>query len=75
MVPIRAGEDRLVAFLQTGQVFLRPPSASRFRRSLRRLEGLGAVVDVAERERAYFWRPGVVPLGNHSTPRVSACSP
>jgi AraC-like DNA-binding protein len=53
VVPIRVG-DEAVAFLQTGQVFLRPPSASRFRRSLRRLEGLGAVVNVAELEKAYF---------------------
>jgi AraC-like DNA-binding protein len=52
-VPIRTGEQ-VVAFLQTGQVLLHRPSASRFRRSLHRLKRLGAVVDRAEMERAYF---------------------
>jgi AraC-like DNA-binding protein len=53
VVPIRVG-DRAVAFLQTGQVFLQPPSAIRFYRSLRRLKELGAVVNEPELERAYF---------------------
>jgi AraC-like DNA-binding protein len=56
VVPIRVG-DQSVAFLQTGQVFLRPPSVERFHRSLRRLEELGAVVDRAELEEAYFATP------------------
>jgi AraC-like DNA-binding protein len=53
VVPIRVG-DRAVAFLQTGQVFLQPPSADRFRRSLGRLKKLGAVVKPAGLEKAYF---------------------
>jgi len=44
----------VVAYLRTGQVFLRRPSASRFRRSLRRLSELGAVIDPGELEKAYF---------------------
>ncbi len=52
-VPIRVG-DHVVAFLQTGQVFLQPPSPSRFDRCLRRLEKLGAVVDREELAKAYF---------------------
>jgi AraC-like DNA-binding protein len=52
-VPIRVG-DQVIAFLQTGQVLLEPPSAVHFRRILRRLEDLGAVVNRAELEKAYF---------------------
>lgn len=52
-VPIRIGEHA-VAFLQTGQVFLRPPSANQFHRCLQRLEKLGAVVNREELEKAYF---------------------
>jgi len=52
-VPIRVGEYT-VAFLQTGQVFLHPPSERGFYRSLRRLEKLGAMVNEAELKKAYF---------------------
>lgn len=40
--------NQVVAFLETGQVFLHRPSVTRFRHSLRRLENLGAVIDRAE---------------------------
>ena len=56
VVPIRVGK-RSVAFLQTGQVFLRPSSVRGFHRSLQRLEALGAVVNKAELEEAYFATP------------------
>jgi len=52
-VPIRVGEN-VVAYLRTGQVMLRRPSPSRFRRTLRRLEASGLEVSRAEIERAYF---------------------
>jgi AraC-like DNA-binding protein len=52
-VPIRVGQQ-VVAFLRTGQVLLRRPSAGHFRRSLRHLEELGVVVDRVELEKAYF---------------------
>ncbi len=53
-VPIRVGEN-VVAFLQTGQVMLRRPSAAQFRRALKQLADWGAKkVDQAELEKAYF---------------------
>jgi len=52
-VPIRVGQQ-VVAFLRTGQVLLRRPTERRFRRSLRRLEEMGAVVNRTELEKAYF---------------------
>jgi len=58
-VPIRVG-DQVVAFLQTGQVFLRPPSVRRFRRCLRQLDELGIGTAEAGLEEAYFATP-VVP--------------
>jgi len=52
-VPIRVGEN-IVAYLQTGQVLLRRPSPTQFRRTLRRLEVLGLKAPRAELEKAYF---------------------
>ncbi len=52
-VPIRLGET-VVAHLQTGQVFMRPPTAARFRRAWRRLAELGLKVPRREIEQAYF---------------------
>ena len=68
-VPIRIGEQ-VVAFLQTGQVLLHPPSASRFRRSLRRLEKLGAVVDPVALEKAYFATPVIAKVQYDSILRL-----
>ena len=52
-VPIRVGET-VVAYLRTGQVMLRRPSPTRFRRTLRRLAECGLQVPRAEVEKAYF---------------------
>lgn len=52
-VPIRLG-DRVVAYLQTGQVMFRAPTAARFKAALRQLEQWNAVGDVTELEAAYF---------------------
>lgn len=53
-VPIRVGEN-IVAFLQTGQVMLRRPTAAQFRRALKQIESLGSrIADRSELERAYF---------------------
>lgn len=52
-VPIRVGEN-IVAFLQTGQVMLRRPSAAQFRRMLKQLTAWGHDVSRAELEKAYF---------------------
>jgi AraC-like DNA-binding protein len=62
-VPIRVG-DQVVAFLQTGQVFLRRPSRRRFHRTVGRLKELGAVLDWAQLEAAYFATP-VIPPGRY----------
>lgn len=53
LVPIRAG-DRIVAFLQTGQVFLKKPTRARFTRVAQLLAEWGYELDQGEIERAYF---------------------
>ena len=62
-VPIRLGE-KLVGFLQTGQVFRRKPSASQFERLARQVSGLDPAVGAAELRQAYF-RTKVVPTREH----------
>ena len=52
-VPIRVGE-KLLGFLQTGQVAFSTPSAAKFKRISRQLVEWGAVVDLKRLEDAYF---------------------
>jgi AraC-like DNA-binding protein/ligand-binding sensor protein len=52
-VPIKVGERR-VGFLQTGQVALREPSRSAFKRVREKLAEWGAEVDASRLEEAYF---------------------
>jgi AraC-like DNA-binding protein/ligand-binding sensor protein len=52
-VPIRVGEN-LVAFLQTGQIFIHRPSKSQFARVARQLLAWGTEVDLKQVEEAYF---------------------
>jgi AraC-like DNA-binding protein/ligand-binding sensor protein len=52
-VPVRVG-DTVLGYLQTGQVFLRPPTARQFRRVLRTFDGAAAGVGRRELESAYF---------------------
>jgi AraC-like DNA-binding protein len=52
-VPVRVG-DQVVAFLQTGQVMLRPPSKARFRQTLRQVAGWGEKIDEAQLRKTYF---------------------
>jgi AraC-like DNA-binding protein len=52
-VPIRIGE-RLVGFLQTGQVFRRKPSAAQFDRLARQVISLGTPRSATDLKRAYF---------------------
>ncbi len=52
-VPVRLG-NRLVGFLQTGQVFRKRPTGSQFERTAAMVEGLGVEVDRAELKEAYF---------------------
>lgn len=52
-VPVRVGEN-LVAFLQTGQILLHPPTQSQFRRTTRQLLDWGFHSDLKQLEDAYF---------------------
>lgn len=52
-VPVRLG-DRLIGFLQTGQVFRKRPSEAQFDRVLRLIEQWGVQADRVELKEAYF---------------------
>jgi len=52
-VPIRVGE-RVVAFLQTGQVLRQKPSEAQFTRTLRQLGDWGTAAEVRQLKAAYF---------------------
>ncbi len=52
-VPVRVGEN-LVAFLQTGQVFLEKPDAKLFAKTARQIIAFGTEVDLKRVEEAWF---------------------
>lgn len=52
-VPVRLG-DQVVGFLQTGQVFRKPPTRTQFERAMKVLERWGLPLDHARLQRAYF---------------------
>lgn len=52
-VPIRVGE-RVVAYLQTGQVMLHEPTAAEFRKTAKHLTALGENFDADRLKKAYF---------------------
>jgi AraC-like DNA-binding protein/ligand-binding sensor protein len=52
-VPVRVGEN-LVAFLQTGQVFIAKPSSKDFNRLAKELINWGVQADLKKMEEAYF---------------------
>jgi AraC-like DNA-binding protein/ligand-binding sensor protein len=52
-IPVRVGEN-LIAFLQTGQVFLHRPTKGSFRRVTRQLLEWGREIDITRIEEAYF---------------------
>jgi AraC-like DNA-binding protein/ligand-binding sensor protein len=62
-VPVRLG-DRLIGFLQTGQVFRKPPTRIQFERTRRLVADWGVQVDPAKLEQAYF-NTRVVPSKQH----------
>ena len=62
-VPVRLG-DRLLGFLQTGQVFRKTPTRPQFERTLRLVNEWGVHVDPAKLEQAYFGTR-VVPNRQH----------
>ncbi len=53
VVPVRLGES-VIAYLQTGQVLLHPPTEKQFRAALRQLARLGAEVDAGALRTAFF---------------------
>jgi len=59
-VPVKL-EERVIAYLQTGQVFLRTPSGNRFKKIVTRLINWGMKVNLARLENAYFRSPVVSP--------------
>jgi AraC-like DNA-binding protein/ligand-binding sensor protein len=63
-VPVRLG-DRLIGFLQTGQVFLKPPTLGQFERVRKRVSEWGVSVDAAQLKAAYFGGR-VVPQRQHA---------
>jgi AraC-like DNA-binding protein/ligand-binding sensor protein len=52
-VPLKAGE-KLIGFLQTGQVALREPNATQFAKITKQLVDWGVAVDLTKLEDAYF---------------------
>ena len=59
-VPVKV-EERVIAFLQTGQVLLRTPSTQRFQKIVTQLIRWGIKINVARLEDAYFHSPVVSP--------------
>ena len=62
-VPVRLG-DRLIGFLQTGQVFRKEPTQAQFEKTLRLVEEWGVNVDPTKLKEAYF-NTRVVPNRQH----------
>ncbi len=62
-VPVRLG-DRVIGFLQTGQVFRKAPTRAQFERTLRLVAEWGVNVDPVKLEQAYF-NTRVVPNRKH----------
>jgi AraC-like DNA-binding protein/ligand-binding sensor protein len=62
-VPVRLG-DRLIGFLQTGQVFRRAPTREQFQRTLRLVAEWGVSAEPRKLEQAYF-ATRVVPGKKH----------
>ncbi len=62
-VPVRLG-DRVIGFLQTGQVFRKRPSEAQFERAARQVAEWGVDVDIEVLRQAYF-STRVVPARQH----------
>ena len=63
VVPVRLG-DRLIGFLQTGQIFRKPPTQQQFERTAQLLAKWGIDIDRAALRQAYF-ATRVVPAKQH----------
>jgi YesN/AraC family two-component response regulator len=64
-VPVRLG-DRLIAFLQTGQIFRKKPTRAQFERAARLVAEWGVTVDRNKLEQAFF-ATHVVPSKQHES--------
>ena len=64
-VPVRLG-DRLVGFLQTGQVFRKKPTEAQFDRTAKLIEEWGIQIDKMRMKQAYF-ATRVVPAKQHDS--------
>lgn len=53
VVPVRIGEN-VIAYLQTGQVLLRPPTEKNFRSAMAQLEKWKSIIDPEQLRTAYF---------------------
>ncbi len=62
-IPVRLG-DRLIGFLQTGQVFRKKPTQAQFERALKQVQEWGVDVDIQLLRDAYF-STKVVPAKQH----------
>jgi AraC-like DNA-binding protein/ligand-binding sensor protein len=68
-VPVKL-EERVITFLQTGQVFLRAPSTQRFKKIATQLISGGRRIDLARLENAYFDSQVVSPGLYHAAVRL-----
>jgi AraC-like DNA-binding protein/ligand-binding sensor protein len=68
-VPVKL-KERVIAFLQTGPVFLRAPSANRFKKIATRLISWGIKVNLARLETAYLHSRVVSPSLYHGAVRL-----
>lgn len=70
-VPVRVGE-RLIGFLQTGEVIVGKPNRSQFTKTTRLLGEWGAKVDLRKLEHAYFHTQTLTPKHYQSVLRLLA---
>jgi AraC-like DNA-binding protein len=68
-VPVKL-HGRVIAFLRTGQVFLRNPSANRFRKIVTQLTSWGMRLDLARLKDAYFRSRVISPHQYHAIVRL-----
>lgn len=70
-IPIRAGE-KLIGFLQTGEVIVGKPSGQQFAKTARQIVAWGAKVDLRKLEDAYFHTKVLSPKSYESVLRLLA---
>ena len=68
-VPVRLG-DRVIGFLQTGQVFRKKPTASQFERTMKLTEEWGIEADRGKLQEAYFDTKVVSPKQHESVVKL-----